>query len=56
MEGLVAEDMIEVLRTKIETLNPEQRWLIAVNEEDIVFQILSDISAETGSRIIKLIQ
>ncbi|XP_012062273.1 PREDICTED: uncharacterized protein LOC105625253 [Atta cephalotes] len=47
LEGLVAEDMIEVLRTKIETLNPEQRWLIAVNEEDIIFQILSDISAET---------
>ncbi|XP_018376473.1 PREDICTED: uncharacterized protein LOC108769784 [Trachymyrmex cornetzi] len=47
LEGLVAEDMIEVLRTKIETLNSEQRWLIAVNEKDIAFQILSDISAET---------
>lgn len=56
MEGLVAEDMIEVLRTKITTLSPEQKRLIAINEEDIAFQILSDISVtETGSRIIKLI-
>ncbi|XP_018405557.1 PREDICTED: uncharacterized protein C2orf47 homolog, mitochondrial-like [Cyphomyrmex costatus] len=48
LEDLVAEDMIEVLRTKIETLSSEQKCLIAVNEEDIAFQILCDISAETN--------
>jgi len=47
--------MIEVLRTRIETLSPEQKWLIAVNEEDIVFHILCDIAARTGSRIINII-
>ncbi|XP_011158660.1 uncharacterized protein LOC105195111 isoform X1 [Solenopsis invicta] len=47
LEGLVAENMIEVLRTKIETLNPEQRCLIAVNQEDIAFHVLCDIAATT---------
>ncbi|XP_024890561.1 uncharacterized protein LOC112466609 [Temnothorax curvispinosus] len=47
LEGLVAEDMIEVLRTKIETLSSGQRWLIAVNEEDIVFNVLGDIAVTT---------
>lgn len=47
LEGLVAEDMIEVLRTKIETLSPEQRFLIAVNEEDIAFHVLCDIAVKT---------
>lgn len=56
LEGLVAEDMIDVLRPKIETLSPEQRWLIAVREEDVVFQVLSDITTTAkGNRIIKLI-
>lgn len=56
LEGLVAEDMIKVLRTKIETLSPEQRCLITVNEKDVVFHILCDITAmEGGKRIIKLI-
>lgn len=54
LEGLVAEDMIEVLKTKIETLSPEQRWLIAVREEDVVFQVLSDIATTaTGKKIMK---
>lgn len=47
--------MIEVLRTKIETLSSEQRWLIAVNEEDVVFHVLCDIAARTGGEIVKLI-
>jgi len=47
--------MIEVLKTRIEILSPEQRWLIAVNEEDIVFHVLCDIAARIGSRIIKII-
>ncbi|XP_012522763.1 uncharacterized protein LOC105828795 [Monomorium pharaonis] len=47
LEGLVAEDVIEVLRTKIETLSDEQRQLIAVIEEAIVFQVLCDIAATT---------
>ncbi|KAG5313435.1 MAIP1 protein, partial [Acromyrmex insinuator] len=47
LEGLVAEDMIEILRTKIETLSSEQRSLIAINKESIVFQFLSDISTKT---------
>ncbi|KAG5317006.1 MAIP1 protein, partial [Acromyrmex heyeri] len=47
LEGLVAEEMIEILRTKIETLSSEQRSLIAVNKESIAFQFLSDISTKT---------
>lgn len=48
--------MIEVLRAKIETLSPEQRWLIAVNEKDIMLHMLCNIDVTTaGNRIIKLI-
>lgn len=46
--------MIEGLRTKIKTLSSEQRQLIAVNEEDVIFHMLCDIAATTGNRIIKL--
>ncbi|CAL1688792.1 unnamed protein product [Lasius platythorax] len=48
LQGLVTEDMIEILRTKIETLSPNQRQLIAVNEDDVLFYILSDIAATIG--------
>ncbi|XP_072756310.1 m-AAA protease-interacting protein 1, mitochondrial [Anoplolepis gracilipes] len=44
LEGLVTQDMIEILRLKIETLSPNQRQLIAVDETDIIFYILSDIA------------
>lgn len=40
--------MIETLKTKIETLSPNQRQLIAINEDDILFYVLSDIVATTG--------
>jgi len=53
LDGLVAEDMIESLRTKIETLNSEQRELIAVKEEDIIFYMLCGIAATTGNKIVK---
>lgn len=48
LQGLVTEDMIEILRNKIETLSPNQRQLIAVNDDDMLFYILSDIAATLG--------
>lgn len=45
LQGLVTEDMIEILRAKIETLSPNQRQLIKVDEDDMLFYILSDIDA-----------
>ncbi|XP_014476753.1 PREDICTED: uncharacterized protein C2orf47, mitochondrial-like [Dinoponera quadriceps] len=49
LEGLVAEDMIEILREKIETLSPNERQLIELNKNDILFYVLSDIAATTGN-------
>ncbi|XP_011864708.1 PREDICTED: uncharacterized protein LOC105560314 [Vollenhovia emeryi] len=43
LEGLVEEDVIQVLRAKIETLSPEQRSLIAINKEDIVQFLFCDV-------------
>lgn len=40
--------MIEILRAKIETLSPNQRQLIKVDEDDMLFYILSDIDATVG--------
>lgn len=40
--------MIEILRAKIETLSPNQRQLIAVDEDDMLFYMLSDIDATVG--------
>lgn len=54
LKGLVAEDMIEILRTKIRTLSPEQRRLIAA--KDFMFLMLSDISARAGSRTVMLVK
>ncbi|KAM0735614.1 m-AAA protease-interacting protein 1, mitochondrial [Formica fusca] len=48
LQGLVTEDMIEILKAKIETLSPNQRQLIAVDEGDMLFYILSDIAATIG--------
>lgn len=48
LQGLVTEDMIEILRAKIETLSPNQRQLIAVDETDMLFYMLSDIDATVG--------
>lgn len=48
LQGLVTEDMIEILRAKIETLSPNQRQLIAVDEADMLFYMLSDIDATVG--------
>ena len=48
LKGLVTEEMIETLKTKIETLSPNQRQLIAVNDDDILFYALSDIAATIG--------
>ncbi|KAL0134813.1 hypothetical protein PUN28_001527 [Cardiocondyla obscurior] len=47
LEGLVAENMIEVLRAKIESLSPYQRSLIAVREEDITLHFLCNVEAKT---------
>lgn len=49
LEGLVTEEMIETLKTKIETLSPNQRQLIAVNDDDILFYALADITATIGN-------
>lgn len=48
--------MIEILRTKIETLSPNQRQLIAVNEDDVLFYILSDIAATIGRNYLLFIK
>lgn len=48
LHGLVMEDTIEILRNKIETLSPNQRQLIALNENDVLFYVLSDIEATRG--------
>lgn len=41
--------MIEILSKKIETLSPSERRLIEINEDDILFHVLSDIAVTTGS-------
>lgn len=40
--------MIEILKAKIETLSPNQRQLISVNEDEMMFYVLSDIDATVG--------
>lgn len=46
--------MIEILKAKIETLSPNQRQLIAVDEGDMLFYILSDIAATIGRNYLVL--
>lgn len=41
--------MIEILSKKIKTLSPDERELIKVNENDIIFFSLYDIAATTDS-------
>ncbi|KAL6438086.1 hypothetical protein ACFW04_004375 [Cataglyphis niger] len=48
LQELVTEDLIEILKAKIETLSPHQRQLIAVDEDDMLFYMLSDIEATVG--------
>ncbi|XP_020289930.1 uncharacterized protein LOC109857727 isoform X2 [Pseudomyrmex gracilis] len=48
LEGLVADDIIEILKAKIETLSPNQRQLISVNEDEMLFYVLSDIDVTVG--------
>jgi 5'-3' exonuclease len=49
LNGLVAENMIESLKTKIETLSPNQRQLIAMNESDMIIYTISDIDVTTDA-------
>lgn len=55
LEGLVTQEMIETLKVKIETLSPNQRQLIAVNEDDMLFYALSDIAATVGKGIVIIV-
>lgn len=48
LDGLVAEDTIETLKPRIETLSPNQRQVIAVNEKDILFKTITDINVESS--------
>jgi len=49
LNGLVTENMIESLKTKIETLSPNQRQLIAMNESDMIIYTISDIDVTTDT-------
>lgn len=44
----MADDIIEILKAKIETLSPNQRQLISVNEDEMLFYVLSDIDVTVG--------
>lgn len=46
--------MIEILKAKIETLSPYQRQLIAVDEDDMLFYVLSDIAATVGKNYLSI--
>ncbi|XP_032663925.1 m-AAA protease-interacting protein 1, mitochondrial isoform X2 [Odontomachus brunneus] len=49
LQGLVTDDMIEILSRKIETFSPNERQLIELNNDNIIFYVLSDITATTSS-------
>lgn len=45
----MTDNMIETLSRKIETLSPNERQLIELNTNDIIFYVLSDIATTTSS-------